>query len=370
MLRNRMLTTVSLVLLAGAVAQAAPMGTPLHPFPAFVPVPMPGPNAVGENRSGLATNGALAAPIWAEDLRAMAAPLALKKVQMNFSFSQCFGGGMIERLTTLPGGAKITASSASQWNEFAWYPGGGKKDWARAHIDALAGAAASPAVDTYINGAYINDDYGVVRSVPPWEHAQFQETPAAGAGKLTDKAMGNRHAILYSGEPNAIDKAQISDLYATLLAAPYNYPAANIRVVYGNGLAPMAPSPVDQFVPGDLPGIPMGNIVSATFGDLTGVFAGMGGLGENDQLFFFANDHGVVQADFMKKWMRIPRRPSSQQPPTSSPSDPYGQLMGMFDFSGSEPQPLPEWAEYYVPTPGAFALLGLSGIFAAKRRRA
>ncbi len=368
MLRTRITVSFALALFAGA-AQAAPMGTPLVPFPAFVPVPPKGMGMPGENKSGLATNGALAAPIWAADLAMMAGPLAMNKVTMNFSFSQCFGGGMIQPLTTLAGGAKITASSASQWNEFAWYPGVATKDWARAHIDALMGAVAAPAVDTYINGAFINDDYGAVKSTPAWEHAQFQESPVgAGAGTLTS-AAGMKKAILYSGDPNAIDKQQIIDLFNVLKAAPYGYAAADITVVYGNGQAAAAPSGVNELLPADFGEMAV-TIKPATKADLTAVFAGLGGLGMNDQLFFFANDHGVVQADFMKKWMRVPRRPGSSSPPPYSPGNPYGQLLGMFDFSGAEPEPLPEFAEFYVPTPGALALVGLSGILAAKRRRA
>src|SRR5207248_3067341 len=120
------------------------------------------------------------------------------------------------------------------------------------------------------------------------------------------------------------------------------------------------------------------NVLPATAMLLQNSLGGMAGLNANDQLFFLANDHSVLQAPG-GRILRVPKRdndypsyPPSYQPLPGYPDSTIGDLDYMFDLSNpNDWQVRPDFAQYIVtPTPGSLAMLGLASLIAGRRRRA
>lgn len=294
-------------------------------------------------RVGLATNNANA-QVWDSDLANWTNPLMMNRVKTTFAFGECFGGGMLSDLKTnaAAAGDDFSGTSASQWNEFATYRGAAGKpsDWVDTYNAASWGLAA-PRHDTTASGAWRNDPYGTGAGNLGWEHAQWQENGAGAANKLNDSARDHRYAILWSGSPNGIDWDQLNTAYA-LLTTPilgYNYDPTKVYILAGQGIA-------DPNVPAGLMGAP--NLIPATPGNLQATLGGLAGLNNMDQLFFLANDHGVIDINGMThiqpKWDQ--------------------------DY---EPEWTPEWGnipQSWIPTPGSGVVLALAGLAAMRRRRA
>jgi hypothetical protein len=384
--------------LVASSGQAAP--TPINPgdpvFPAFVQQPMTAVNPMNPNRerSGLATKPGALLPIWDHDLANMVRPLAGAGVQLNFAFGQCFGGGMIDDMLGVAGdalrpgvgGNNLTATSASRWDEFSWYRrpvamGGVNRDWVDTHNNAMLPVA--PSFERMAYNAFRNDPWGTSLVAPRGNEGRFetaqwgQRGAASGANNLTTR--NNRYAVLYSGDPNAIDWEQLGTAY-TRLTVNYGYNPADIFLVADAGFASI---PAGNPLRNAMTGIPAANGIPATLGDLNNLFAlTLNNLNANDQLYFLANDHGVLQTQQMQPgcWMRVPKRPGegspgqwpSELPPApSSPGSQYlGSITEMFDIdplTGSWTVK-PSYEQYYVPTPGSMTLAGL-GLLALSRRR-
>lgn len=385
---------------AAAARQSGPASPP---FPAFADQSLVMPVMGGPpERAGLATKNANIAPIWDHDLAAWSAPIAMAGAQLSFAFGQCFGGGMLDNLKNL-GAGDISATSASRWDEFAWYPrplaqGGINKDWADVYLDKLASAAGpGPLYRDLADHAYKNDPWGTFAGAPRGNEAARETAQWAERGFLPgflapdDQARNNRYAVLYSGEPNAVDRAQLNRAFQILTnPAGLNYRRDRIYVVAGNGaLEPLPAGAGDIYDP--VNGVPMANRLDATPADLQNLLTvTLAGLGAADQLLFFANDHGVLQTSRMAPgcYIRIPKQgdpsyPSPSYPHTLpySPSMPPPQYLGsvdvMFDIINSTPDnPYGDqwiirdgYQQFYVPTPGATALGTLGLLMLGVRRR-
>lgn len=286
-------------------------------------------------RVGMAAQGN--ATVWDTDLANWTNPLMMNQVKTTFAFGQCFGGGMIEDLRNNAAAANsdFSGTSAAQWNEFAFYPRPGGTDWVDEYI---AAAAPAPRVDTIASNAWLNDPFGTAPGKLGWEHAQWQSVGAGNAMKLNDAAQANRYAILWSGDPNNTDWAQLSAMY-TRLTVGYGYNANKIHILAGMGAA-------DPLLPPALLAAP--NLSAATPMNLQMTLGGMNNLGAMDQLFFLANDHGVININGITH--RQPKRDGYNQP----------------DYD-------PEWGhipQSWIPTPGTTALLMMGAGLASRRRRA
>jgi hypothetical protein len=277
------------------------------------------------------------ATVWDTDLAMWTNPLMVNQVKTTFAFGQCFGGGMIEDLRNNAAAANsdFSGTSAAQWNEFAFYPRPGGTDWVDQYTIA---AAPAPRADTIASNAWLNDPFGTAPGNLGWEHAQWQSVGAGNAVKLNDAAANNRYAILWSGDPNNTDWNQLSAMYNQLTVG-YGYNANNIHILAGAGAA-------DPLLPPALALAP--NLRSATPNNLQMTLGGMNNLGAMDQLFFLANDHGVININGVTH--RQPKRDGYNMPD----NDPIW---------GHIPQ---SW----VPAPGTTAFLIMSAGLATRRRRA
>jgi len=288
---------------------------------------------------GLAAQGG--AVVWDTDLANWTNPLMNNQVKTSFAFGQCFGGGMLENLqvNAAAAGSNFSGTSASQWNEFAFYRRPGGADWVDTYTTGSWGVFA-PRHDTTASSAWSNDPFGSAGGNLGWEHAQWLANAAGNTIKLNDAARNNRYAILWSGQPNNIDWDQLQNMY-TLLTLPvigYNYNPQNVFVLAGNGAA-------DAGVPAGLAGV--ANLMAATPINLQMTLGGMANLGAMDQLFFLANDHGVININGI----------THVQPKWDGYETPD------WDY---------EWGhipQSWLPTPGTTALLGLAAGLMARRRR-
>lgn len=276
------------------------------------------------------------ATVWDTDLANWTNPLMQNQVKTTFAFGQCFGGGMIEDLRNNAAAVNsdFSGTSASQWNEFAFYPRPGGTDWVDEYINA---AAPAPRADTIASNAWLNDPFGTAPGKLGWEHGQWQHVGAGNAVKLNDAAMANRYAILWSGDPNNTDWAQLSAMY-TRLTVGYGYNANKVYILAGAGAA-------DPLLPPALIAAP--NLSAATPNNLQMTLGGMNNLGAMDQLFFLANDHGVININGVTH--RQPKRDGYNMP----------------DYD-------PEWGhipQSWIPAPGTTAFLAISAALATRRRR-
>lgn len=332
---------------------------------------------------GLATNAGM--PVWDADLAAMARGLARGGTKMAFGFGTCYGGGMTQNLAALGaevggGAVTLTATSASRWNEPAFYPDGlvanrarpgltaarpandHYYDWVDSYVDSFAGAAN--AINAAENG-WRHDPFGSNPTVDQGptevtrarENAQYRQTNAAARGfNHMMPAQANKYAILWSGQPEAPDRAQLVRQYNQLIAQ--GYAAANISVLVGAGAA--------DGIAGMLPA---GTLVQQATGvNLQGVFTGLAGLTAMDQLYFLANDHGTAWNANMpiNRWVEMPKLPV--YPSGSGGSSGSGTLPYDLENMPSGGDFVGYFGQYYVPTPGTLALFG-TGVAAVARRR-
>jgi len=318
-------------------------------------------------------------PVWDRDLANIVKPFAASGVDLSFAFSQCYGGGMISDLMALPAAsgnlnARIAATSAVKWNQAASYPKGFLVD---RRVPLLTGAAVVKDhffdwADSYITyspnntalgnannarrtnplgsnagAAAGNVDQGPVERVSRSEVEQYDSTNAAADNIIHNTVAANkRFAILWSGQPNDVDAAQISREYNQLIVNGYNN--NNIRIMFGTGAA----DPVAATLPGAaLVRAATKDNLALLLDTTVGTFGSV--LVANDQLFFFANDHGTAWHPDMppNMWIETPKYGGESNLP---------YLPG--DLDGPTLPPL-------VPTPGAALIFGVAGIFAARRRR-
>jgi len=331
---------------------------------------------------GLATSAG--PPIYDDQFATLVTPLAQQGVLMHFAFAECFGGGMLQNLAAIPAAAiQLSGTSAAQWNQAAWYreppylaaplpiPNNHNEDWGDTYI--LNAGGNNNALDTSV-GAWNDDPFrpgtvvrpnasGPDESFPYNETAQYREN-AAGSGLVFthNPANGGKYAILYSGRPGGnhpanpgqngglevrpanpnVDAEQIVNLW-NLLTDPlgYNYPPANIQVVYGNGALP-AGAPANM----------RGRVVAATLQGLRTAFANLASLTNTNQLFFFANDHGVARNDGMppNTYLLVPRSPDLNPSYNTNiwlPASPLpspGAPQGLERYSGNTNDPYLGWA--------------------------
>jgi len=284
----------------------------------------------------------------------------------------------------------LSATSASKWNQPAWYPEGNANnravpmlngaatpndhyfDWVDSYHIAMGGATAINAANnawrrdpfgTNTGGAAGNVDQGPGEAGRPREHGQYRETNAAARNQNHLGAANTKYAVLYSGQPKDVDAEQMGRVWAQLLGD--GYAMANIHVVFGAGWDPMNPDPIV----GMLPVQARNQAVEATVANLISVFAGFNNFDETKKVFFLSNDHGTAWNANMPidKWVEMPKLPVYPSGSGGSQSQgtlPYDLEMmpQTLDFEGY-------FGQYYVPTPGSLALLGLGGLLVTWRRR-
>lgn len=305
--------------------------------------------------------------VWNTDLAAWSNPLMANQVEMTYAFGECFGGGMLDSLQANAAAANddFSGTSASQWNQFAIYRGtaGKAADWVDTYTAGQAPAPGAPRHDTTAGDAWLNDPYGTAPLQLSWETAQYRENAAGGAITLTDMAVANRYAILWSGQPNNIDWDQLNTEY-DLLTATYNYKPANIFVLAGTGL------------PGATAALPAGsalltapNLTNALINILHLDLTSLTNLDDEDQVLFWANDHGVIQGGNAPAVM-VPRYggPGTYSPP---PTNALPDIYDMSDPSNWVVQA--QWVpdEVAVPEPSTIALvvIGISVTMGCRKRR-
>jgi len=333
---------------------------------------------------GLATNNGV--PVWDEDLALMVRGIARGGTTMAFGFGTCYGGGMTQNLAALGaevggGAVSLTATSASRWNEPAWYPEGLAAnrrrpllaaarpvndhfyDWVDSYVDSFAGA--STAISAAENG-WRHDPFGSNPGVDQGpgevlrarENAQYRQMNAAARNlQHMAPAQANKYAVLWSGQPEAPDRDQLVRQYNQLIAQ--GYAAANISVLVGagalDGIAGM---------------LPAGTVLQgATKVNLQGVFTGLAGLTAMDQLYFLANDHGTAWNANMpvNRWVEMPKLPV--YPSGSGGSSGGGTLPYDLENMPAGGDFLGYFGQYYVPAPGSLVLLGMGVVTAARRKR-
>jgi len=344
MFRIRSWSRCALAVIAGSLALGASWSSARGDLaPNFPPYKSKAGAPIAGIKVGLASNAA-GAYVWDTDLAAWTNPLMVNRVQTSFAFGQCFGGGMIENLraNAAAAGSNFSATSASQWNEFATYRGaaGQTADWVDTYIAGSWGLLA-PRHDTTASDAWRNDPYGSAGNNLGWERAQWMDNGTGAANKLNDFGRDNRYAILWSGSPNAIDWNQLEVAYSllTLPIIGYNYDPSKVFILAGMGVG-------DAGLPPALAGVP--NLLPATPMLLQATLAGMAMLGAADQLLFMANDHGVI--NILGKSYEQPKW-SEDEPPNWDPE--WGNIPSS-----------------WLPTPGTGILLALAGMLGARRRRA
>jgi hypothetical protein len=243
-------------------------------------------------------------------------------------------------------------------------------DWGDTYIDDSGGNnnALNISIDAW------NDDpfrlgtvarpnaSGPDESFPFNETAQYRENPAGSGTAFThNPANGGKYAILYSGRPGGnnpanpgvagfearpadpnVDAEQIVDMW-DLLTDPlgYNYAPADIQVVFGNGALPFG-APANM----------KGRVVAATKANLETAFCNLSSLTNTDQLFFYANDHGVARNDGMPPgaYLLVPRTPDQSTnfytniwlPASPLPSE--GAPQGLERYSSNSLDPFLGWA--------------------------
>lgn len=331
--------------------------------------------------------------VWDDVFTTWTAPLAAAGGQCHYVFSQCFGGGMAEEVTK-PGG-RISASSASRWDETANYAAlprnpppqqgvnNSGRDWAQSYINAskLVNGNPVPTAATATSAAWGRDPWGTYPANPqaPFptlprgpderanaETAQYRDGQASGLTfNLQPNGVGRRFAVLWSGAPmttdpntNAArfdDRDQILDMYSTLVTQ-YNYNPANIFVMYGNA--------TDQVVANAVTGSPYlaadANLLQQV---LTTDIAQTQNFGIDDKFFFFSNDHGTIWNEKMSAdrsgFLRVPKGPHAEN-----------WLPG-YDGNPINLNPDQPWRQnrWWVPAPGAGAVLAGFIAIGLRRRR-
>jgi len=327
-------------------------------YPAAVNCP-PGVNV------GLATS--LGAPVWSSDLANWTQPLMQNQVETTFAFGECFGGGMLDPLQANAAAAAddFSGTSACQYNQLASYPTAATPtDWVYGYTGYQSGAGPDRA-DTTAGQAWLGDGYSTAPGNLGWETAQYRDNLNGGPVKLTDVPAANRYAVLWAGQPNMIDWDQLDEEYDTLTSPAFGWKAANIYVLAGAGAFA---------VPAGL--LVGANVQPATAANLQLLLTSPGGLDatldDNDQFFFMAADHGVVQglggaAVVVPRWTPS----STNNPPPYMPSSyPYGSGLSSYGsvgalgaiFDMSDPTNWTVQAQYVsdeivVPEPSSIALV-------------
>lgn len=218
---------------------------------------------------------------------AAAALMPTKDFSVICTFTQCFGGGFITALID-KGVATFGANSACKYFETAAYDEFNARSY-YAHEWKKAADVAVPPTDMAITDtAYTENTQGGS------ENAQYQDRPVGGPPPEALHSAPHNYAILIAGQPSDFDRKDIDELYAVLIAdpGPYKYQAAEILILYGDGITP----------PGAVGWTASGPATKARLNQaLTELTVGQGGFlipklaaqaGTHAQLFFWTGDHG------------------------------------------------------------------------------
>jgi len=162
---------------------------------------------------------------------------AYATVPLVYVFGECFGGGMIDDLQANIANP-MSIVTAAFFNQRALYPTGNGTDFVWAYINALG---VQNTAQKLAEQAATDDPYGWGANPNPARNGETlgAETPEyysqAGGDNITlQRPAGEvNNVILWAGQPELVDDAQLSQLITTLLAAGYS--KDNIVVFFGGG---------------------------------------------------------------------------------------------------------------------------------------
>jgi hypothetical protein len=243
-------------------------------------------------------------------------------VRLAAYFSECFGGGMIDDIVYRFGNHEdlcdvpFLLSSASRYDQVAYYPLPGIDDWGNALIAALA--ETGNALGLAWNAA-LNDTFAPFDEMPQYIARNGGENLDVGAER--DRGI----AILWSGRPARPDGEQIAGMIANLRDAQ-GWSCDRIFVMYGDGQLP-ANHPIQmergacgakQFVLSRAVKNQLVRLLNAAF---------LGGWNPKPEfVFFFANDHGYSTA--VGGGAATPREGADIEEDYEAGNDPDGGLPG------------------------------------------
>lgn len=241
-------------------------------------------------------------------------------VRLAAYFSECFGGGMIDDIVYRFGNHEdlcdvpFLLSSASRYDQVAYYPLPGIDDWGNALIAALA--ETGNALGLAWNAA-LNDTFAPFDEMPQYIARNGGENLDVGAER--DRGI----AILWSGRPARPDGEQIAGMIANLRDAQ-GWSCDRIFVMYGDGQLP-ANHPIQmergacgakQFVLSRAVKNQLVRLLNAAF---------LGGWNPKPEfVFFFANDHGYSTA--VGNGAATPREGADIEEDYEAGNDPDGGL--------------------------------------------
>jgi|GEM_PF-3369824 len=292
---SRRLFTILLVLMIGdAIAAAA--------IPAYQKKP-------SSWRTGLAADDGV---VWDKDFAEWVKNgkvLAKALVQGNwtpsyrFTFTQCYSGGFVTELDNKKADlACFGANSAVKYFQGASAISGVNSRYAHAWQNRAAAAPANTdeeitdnAYDALVTGA-------LAPAIPlhpraAFEQAQYRRNGPAERLGDPDPAVKN-YAVLFAGRPEPRHEKNIDEIYSVLTTA-YGYAAGDIHILYGDGVDPDG---ADAWAPDASATIAnLRKAISERAGFFVEKVWELGGEGHtlNDtkvQLFFWATDHGTVDA--------------------------------------------------------------------------
>jgi hypothetical protein len=231
-------------------------------------------------------------------VKALRAGLGGRTLNFLGTFTECFGGGFADELSD-PAQAfsRYGANSASTYFEPATYNPGNGSFYGTAWNNR-ADVAGPPSDETITTTAWDAIDITnlvVVPGVPKNPRSRVERTQyrtdRLGAGKPPEPLHAAQHnyVILWIGQPEADDYKDVDDLFTILTGPRYGYVANEIYILWGNGADPNA---ADAWVPDR----------SATTANLQWALNSIQGrinrqpMGDSTQLFFWAGDHGNVDA--------------------------------------------------------------------------
>ena len=163
---------------------------------------------------------------------------------MVFVFGECYGGGMIDDLAGTLTFNPMSIVSASFFNQTASYPvdpvnGGNGTDFIWAYVRALQQPAETAQLAAALASA--NDPFGWAAMPNPARGneklgAETPEYYSQNQGdNITLMATGRDRIILWAGQPNEVDDAQLNQLLLQLVAAPLGFDKQNIIILFASG---------------------------------------------------------------------------------------------------------------------------------------
>lgn len=232
---------------------------------------------------------------WVKNAQLNNGMLMVPRFSFLAGFHQCFGGGFLTELDR-QGVKKYGANSAGRYYETVSYDDTNKRSY---FTYAWGWRAINPLNST--DRQITDDAFALIQDGLPaipdndniaFENAQYLSDPANNPPPEKLAAAANKYAILWVGEPDAKDLADLNQMY-DVLRNSYGFARADILILYGPG-GPFAGQP---WTPADKP---------ATAADLQWAFTNwlqgkLAGLMPNAaaQVVFWAGGHGGARWPFL-----------------------------------------------------------------------